>query len=75
MSKGMYCPIETAKRLKEELERNLHPQVNFIESLNRLIQIAELAKGYTEKAGITDTPIAKLIQPFPCQYRKETVYA
>ena len=75
MSKGMYCPIETAKRLKAELERNSHPQVNFIEALNRLIATGEAVKSYMKDAGITDAPVAKHLEPFPCQYRKETVDA
>jgi hypothetical protein len=75
MNNEMYCPIETAKNLKAELECNLHPHLNFIEALNRLIATSEAIKNYMKDAGITDAPVAKHLAPFPCQYHKEIVDA
>ncbi len=45
---------------------------NYVEAMDRLIRIAELAKDYADKAGTTDSPIAKLLQPFEDKYATQS---
>ena len=55
-----------------ELNDKPDPSLNYIEALQRLISAGELARDWAAKAGITDTPIAKQLQPFPDKYEEQS---
>ncbi len=61
-------PITVAKELRSSLVDRADPSVNYIYALERLIEAAELARSWADKAGIIDSPIAKVLQDFPDQY-------
>ena len=64
----MLDPVDTAKELLFDLKDRPDPPLNYIEALERLIGAGELARDWAAKAGITDSPIAKQLQPFPDKY-------
>ena len=68
----MYDPVDTAKELLFELIDKPDPSLNYIEALQRLISVGELARDWAAKAGITDSPIAKQLQPFPNKYEEQS---
>lgn len=74
---NMLNPIDVAKELRFSLSDRDDPPLNDIYALERLIEIATLSKEYADKAGITTSPIAKLLVPFCDQYamREEVVKA
>jgi hypothetical protein len=68
---NMHNPIDIAKELRFSLLDKPDPSVNYIYALERLIETAELARTWANKAGITDSPIALALQDFPDQYEAE----
>ena len=64
----MHDPVDTAKELLFDLKDRPDPPLNYIEALECLIGAGELARDWAAKAGITDSPIAKQLHPFPDKY-------
>lgn len=64
----LHDPVDVAKELLFELRDKPDPSLNDIEALERIIQAGELARDWAARAGITDSPIAKLLQPFEDKY-------
>ena len=67
----MHDPVDTAKELLSELKDKPDPALNYIEALERLIKAGELARDWAARAEVTDSPIAKLLQPFPDKYEEQ----
>lgn len=61
--------IDVAKEIRSDMIDRPDPPKNYIEAMDRLIEIARLAKEFGDSRGITDSPIMKLLQPFEDQYQ------
>jgi hypothetical protein len=68
---NMLNVIDVAREIRFDMIDRPDPPKNYIETMDRLIEIVRLAQEFGDKHGITDSPIMKLLQPFEDRYAAE----